>query len=412
MSVAKTADPLIQSAARSLAQGDPLRTLKQLGLRQDPSALALRGIALAHLGDLSRARALLIRAATAFGSAHAVARARCEIAAAEVALALRDLTSVPCALEAAQRTLEQAGDRLNAAHARLVQARHLALLGQIQAATALVESIEPAGLSPALRAVRSLLRSGLAMRRLDAGAARHALAQAHEAAREAGLGALQREIDTADALLQAPAARRLAPAPAGPLRLDQIQDLLSSHACVVDGCRGWFRHPGGQIDLAQRPVLFLLLQVLAQAWPRAVTRHELGRRVFRARDMDESQRVRLRVEIGRLRARLRGIARITATGHGFVLHLERSPCVLVLAPPVDVPHPDVHALLSDGQPWPSSAIAQVLGLSQRSAQRALESLAAVGAARASGRGRARRWHAPPLPGFATCLLLPPAPSAD
>ena len=68
-------DALISAAARALAAGDALGALKRVALREDPSALALRGIAMAQLGELSHGRALLRRAARGFGEREAVARA-------------------------------------------------------------------------------------------------------------------------------------------------------------------------------------------------------------------------------------------------------------------------------------------------------------------------------------------------
>src|SRR6185503_5768220 len=97
-------DSLITAAARALAAGDPLGALKRVALRED--ALALRGIAMAQLGDLPRAKALLRRAARAFGPKEALARARCVVAEAEIALAARDLKWPVKALDAARATLE------------------------------------------------------------------------------------------------------------------------------------------------------------------------------------------------------------------------------------------------------------------------------------------------------------------
>ena len=85
--------------------------------------------------------------------------------------------------------------------------------------------------------------------------------------------------------------------------------------------------------------------------------------------------------------------------------------VVVLAPPRDEPHAAVLALLADGESWSSSALALALGASPRTVQRALEQLGAAGKAQSFGRGRARRWMTPPVPGFPTILLLPgPLPS--
>src|SRR5215210_1953870 len=107
-------DSLINAAARALAAGDPIGALKRVALRDDAPALALRGIAMAQLGNLPRAKALLRGAARAFGPKEAVARARCVVAEAEVAFASRDLGWSPTALAAARATLEARGDRVNA----------------------------------------------------------------------------------------------------------------------------------------------------------------------------------------------------------------------------------------------------------------------------------------------------------
>ncbi|HEU5194094.1 MAG TPA: helix-turn-helix domain-containing protein, partial [Methylomirabilota bacterium] len=84
-------DTLIAAAAHALAAGDPLGALKRIALRDDAPALALRGIAMAQLGDFVRAKRLLRRAARTFPPSEAVARARCVVAEAEIALVSRDL---------------------------------------------------------------------------------------------------------------------------------------------------------------------------------------------------------------------------------------------------------------------------------------------------------------------------------
>lgn len=127
-------DSLITAAARALAAGDPLGALNRIALRTDPPALALRGIAMAQLGDLTRAKALLRSAARLFGATEAVARARCVVAEAEVALATRDLDWPGRALPEARATLEEHGDRANAAHARYLEARRLLLIGRVDEA--------------------------------------------------------------------------------------------------------------------------------------------------------------------------------------------------------------------------------------------------------------------------------------
>src|SRR4030095_1684155 len=125
-------DSLITAAARALVAGDPLGALKGVALRDDAPALALRGIAMAQLGDFRRAKTLLRRAAHAFGPHEVVARARCVVAEAEVALASRDLGWPAKALDAARATLEAQGDRANATHARHIEIRRLLLIGRIE----------------------------------------------------------------------------------------------------------------------------------------------------------------------------------------------------------------------------------------------------------------------------------------
>ena len=142
-------DSLITAAARALAAGDPLGALKRVALRDDAPALALRGIAMAQLGDLVRAKALLRRAARAFGPKEAVARARCVVAEAEIALVSRDLSWPAKALDAARATLEKHGDRVNAAHARHLEIRRLLLIGRLADAERLIVTLDPSLFPPA-----------------------------------------------------------------------------------------------------------------------------------------------------------------------------------------------------------------------------------------------------------------------
>src|SRR5581483_8502857 len=147
-------------------------------------------------------------------------------------------------------------------------------------------------------------------------------------------------------------------------------------------------------------------------WPEDVPRGTLLARAFRARHADESHRARLRVEIGRLRAALRGLAGVSATARGFML-VPRTGKVAVLARPVEEAHAEVLALLADGEAWSSSGLSLALRASQRTVQRALDALAAGGKVQSFGRGRARRWVTPPVPGFPTALLLPaPLPGSS
>jgi hypothetical protein len=421
-------DSLITAAARALAAGDPLGALNHIALRKDAPALALRGIAMAQLGDFARAKSLVRSAARAFGAREAVSRARCVVAEAELALVSRDLGWPPKALDAARITLEKHGDRLNAAHARYLSIRRLLLIGRLDDADALLIDVDRAALSPALQTTHELIVAGIAIRRLRTQVARAALGRAMYAAQIARIPALIAEVDTAAGILDAPAARliarsepkQLAPgerkrfAPPEPrlLRLDEVETLFASNTLIIDACRYAVRAGAKIIPLARRAVLFTLAQALAETWPGDSSRDDLVRQAFRIRSADETLRARLRVEIGRLRKALAAVAGIEATKNGFALKPKQSRQVVVLARPVDEEHAAVLAFLADGESWSTSALALALGTSQRSVQRALDELAAADKVQAYGAGRSRRWMTPPLPGIATTLLLPaPLPGA-
>ena len=399
-------DSLITAAARALAAGDPLGALKRIALRDDAPALALRGIAMAQLGDFARAKELLKRAARAFGHKEAVARARCIVAEAEISLAARDLSTSANVLDAARTTLEQHGDRLNAAFARYLGIRRLLLIGRLDDAEGALADLDPTLFSPALRTAHELVIAGIAMRRLRTREAYAALVRAEHAAREAHIPALMAEVESASHVLHAPAARLIENGQERLVRLEQVEALLASKALVVDACRNVVRSRSTIVSLATRPVLFALARALGEAWPGDLSRDVLLARAFGARFVDESHRARLRVEIGRLRKKLRDLAGITATQRGFALAPHRAPEVAVLARPVEEEHASVLAFLTDGESWSSSALALALGASQRSVQRALDALAAEGKVQWFGQARARRWITPPVPGFTTILLLP------
>ena len=399
-------DSLITAAARALAAGDPLTALNFVALRPDAPALALRGIAMAQLGELARAKALLRKAAVKFGKREPVARARCVVAEAEVALASRNLTAVPDSLEAARAMLERHGDRVNAAHARHIQARRLLLMGRLDEAERVLGAIDPGRLPPAWRAVHELAAAGIAMRRVRAKSAHTALARAGTAAEQAGIAALIAEVAMASQSLSSPVARQLVRGLERYLTLEDVEKLLASKALVVDACRCVVRDENTAVALARRPVLFALARALGEAWPGDVPRETLILRAFRGKRADDSYRARLRVEIGRLRAALRPLAGVQATRSGFALAPHGAREVVMLAQPVEEQNAEVLALLADGEPWSTSALALALADSQRTVQRALESLAAAGKVEAIGRGRARKWVSPPVPGFTTTLLLP------
>ena len=404
-------DPAIAAAARALAGGDPLDALNWVALRDDAPALALRGIAMARLGDLVRAKALLRSAARAFGPREAVARARCVVAEAEIALVSRDLGWPAKTLDAARATLEEHGDRLNAAHARCLEVRRLLLIGRLDEAEHALAALDAEPLPPASRAVHELVLAGIALRRLRTKTARAALTRAARAARHAGIPALTAEIESASLALNTPAARLIARGKEQLLLLDEVEALLASSALVVDACRYVVRDPNTVVSLVRRPVLFALARALGEAWPGDVPRSALIARAFGGKRADESHRARLRVEVGRLRKVLRTLAEVNATKQGFALAPRCAREVVVLAPPVEEKHAAVLAFLADGESWSSSALALALGASQRTMQRALDSLATAEKVQSFGSARARRWMTVPMPAFTTTLLLPaPFPS--
>ncbi|GEJ59243.1 HTH domain-containing protein [Anaeromyxobacter diazotrophicus] len=399
-------DLAVTAAGLALRAGDPLGALKRVALRSDPAALALRGIAMAQLGDLGRARELLRRAARRFGPRAPLARARCLAAEAEVALAARDLAGPARPLAEALRTFAAHGDRENALHARLLQLRRLVLLGRIGEAAGAYEALELGGAPARLAAVAGLVAFEVALRRGRADGAREALARAREAAARAGIGALRAEVEQAGRALALPAARLVAAGEARPLTLADVEAVLASADLVVDGCRRAVRRGARVVRLARRPALFALLHGLAEAWPGEAGRGALIARAFEARRANPSHRARLRVAVGRLRRAIWPLAEIRASAGGFTLVARGAATVRLLAPPVDSPEAALLALLADGEAWSTSALALALGASQRTVQRALRALEEAGQVRALGGGRSRRWLAAPVAGFATTLLLP------
>lgn len=399
-------DSLITAAARALASGDPLGALKRVALRDDAPALALRGIAMAQLGDFRRARELLQRAARAFGPREGVSRAKCIVAEAEVALASRDLAWPAKALDAARATLEAHGDLLNAEHARYLEIRRLVLIGHLDEADQLLADLNVESLPPALQTVHELLVAGIGVRRIRANIARAALVRAERFALRANIPALTAEVESAWRALTTPAARLIRNDKEQSLLLKDVEALMISDTLVIDACRGVVRDATVIVPLASRPVLFALARALGEAWPDDVPRDVLLARAFGAKFVDASHRARLRVEITRLRDALGTMAEVSATKRGFALAARGAHNVVVLAQPIEHEHGAALALLSDGEAWSSSALALALGASQRTVQRMIDSLAAAGRVQALGRGRARRWMTTPVPGFTTTLLLP------
>jgi hypothetical protein len=403
-------DAVVNLAARALAAGDPLAALERVALRNDAPSLALRGIAMAQLGEWRRARELLQRAARAFGPGAALASARCVVAEAEVALASRDLRHDPPELKRALAVLEAEGDRANATLARLTAARRALLLGRIDDAERSLAALSLDRARPHLIAIAELVAADIACRKLHTEAARDALGSAQRAAQRAKIPALQREVQAAQGRLRAPVARLHGPDSDRLVRLDEVEALFQSGKFVVDACRRELRAHGQLVSLVDRSVLFDLLWALSHAHPRPATREALLWRAFGLRRSNESTRVRLRVEVGRLRKVIAGFADVRATPDGFVLEPRAAEAVFVLAPASEGEGDALLGLLRGGEPWSTADLASALGKSQRSVQRALSALGAAANVYSTGKGRTRRWLCPPFSPFATAMLLVAAPT--
>ncbi len=399
-------DSLINAAGRALSVGDPLAALKRIALRDDAPALALRGIAMAQLGDFPRARDLLRNAARAFGRSEPMARARCILAEAEIAFVSRDLGQSIRMLGPTRETLEKVGDRVNAAHAGYLEARQNLLIGRLDAAERVIGELKANVLPPASRAGFELVAAGVAIRRVRASDAQAALERAAHFARQAAIPALGVEVDRAMRAFAAPAARLISNHEERELGLAEVEALLATDTLIVDTCRNVVSRGQTFVSLATRPVLLALVRALAEAWPGDVSRETLLARAFRARHADESHRARLRVEIARLRNEIEPMADVVSTRRGFMLTPRGTGTVAALAPPAEGDHAEVLAFLADGEAWSSSALALALGVSSRTVLRALELLAETGQVESFGRGRACRWVASKIPGFPTSLLLP------
>ncbi|KRA45637.1 hypothetical protein [Devosia sp. Root635] len=401
-------DSTINAAAQALASGDVLGALNRVALRNDPPALALHGIAMAQLGDFARAKTLLKTAARRFGRREPVAQARCVVAEAEIALVSRDLAWPPERLEESASILALRGDTRNAAHARCIAARRSLLLGQLDLAQAGLARLDPARLSPMLRASYFLVSAGIHIRRAHAVAARQALAQAHAAALHSAIPALIAEVEAAQVSLSSPVAVLHRGERAEPIGLDGVERLLASDTLVIDTTRNVLRRRDDVIALSSRPILFALLRTLAETWPSDATRETLLRRAFNARQVDESHRGRLRVEIARLRQAIAPLATVSATPNGFRLAVHNAENLAMLASPLDGQNAAVMALLADGESWSSSALALALDVGIRTVQRALTQLQEQQQVQSIGHGRTRRWTMLTAPGFPRTLLLPQA----
>jgi hypothetical protein len=395
----------VRAAARALAVFDPLEALRHVALQRGPEALAMRGIAMAQLGELKLARQLLGRAARAFARSDAAAAARCLGAQGEVALAERDLSASGRALDAAAVALAANGDRVNALFVELQRVRRLLLLGDVGKAKVALALLDVRRAPPRLRAVAALIEGEIAVRMLRAREAVDAIERARVAARQAGIASLAAEVDRMRAELEAPVARLVRAGVERAVALDEVERLLRSGDLVIDACRRRVRAGTVVVDLVSRPVLLALAVALGSRAPAEATRGELLLCAFGARRVTESLRARLRVEIGRLRALLPAVGRIEATSRGYALGPRRGEGVAVLLPPYPGEESAVLALLRGGESWSTSAIAAAVGSSQRAVQRALAALRAGDRVESVGRGRSRRWVARAPHGFATTLLL-------
>jgi len=396
-------DSAISTAARALSVADPLTALKHVALRSDAPALALRGIAMAQLGELAHAKALLRRAAQKFGAGEPVARARCVVARAEVALALRDFAGAERGLDEAVALLTKRGDAANAAFARLVEVRRLTLLGEVERAERALGKLSFSEAPPRLAALLHLAAADLAMKRVDSVGAERALARAREAATRTRILPLLGEVEKAEKQLRTPVARALEGKTERPLLLGELPTVWASGKLVVDACRREARLGKSVVSLVTRPILFELLVALGEAAPGDVARDALIARVFGAKRVNDSYRVRLRVELGRLRKLLARLAEVRATAAGFELAAPGGCSVLL--PPAEGEASALLALLRGGEAWATSALAAAVGKSQRAVQRALSALERDGKVRAVGAGRAQRWLGAPSAGFTTTLLL-------
>lgn len=437
-------DSAIGAAARALSLWDPLLALKYVALRSDPPALALRGIAMAQLGELAAAHALLRRAEKAFGEGNPVARARCVLARAEVALARRDLNGAARGLDAAGQLLTARGDVENAVFAQLLEVRRLTLKGDVAAAHAALESLSSeavsfeavsaqaaspeaspaptssgssraaqqptvqsslAGAPARLVAVAALAKADLAMRQTDCASAELHLAAARAAALASKVAPLMAEVERLAARLAAPVARLLRGGIESHVYLRELAAFTQPAEVVVDACRREVRCGAASVNLVRRPVLLELCVALSERAPSEVTREVLITRAFGARRVTESHRARLRVEIGRLRKLLHPLTSLQATAKGYSLTPHDTRNVLVLLPPGDGASSALLALLQGGESWATSALAEAVGKSQRAVQRALSELEQDGKVQAMGKGRAQRWVAAPATTSATALFL-------
>jgi tetratricopeptide (TPR) repeat protein len=402
-------DSALEHAARALARFEPLAALQGVALREDTEALALRGIALAQLGEFQSSRRLLDRASKGFGSREPLQRARCLLASAEVLLALRDTKAALRRLETALDAFQVSRDRDNTVFTRLQLARLFLLTGKLDECERALKRADVTRAAPSRRALHAMLRADLALRRSRIGEARIAFREAYRAARSARILPLLAEIERAQQALDSPVATLSTNSQERTLTRAELCTRSDRNELLIDAARKRIQSGDAAVELRSRPVLFALLLTLAERFPAGAARGELITNAFGMKRGSDSLRARLRVELARLRRLLRPFASIEATDLGFRLRTEAR--VAVVKPLKSGPDDAVLALLVDGEAWPTSALATALGTSQRSVQRSLNALSARGAVRAFGRGRMQRWRLALASDSATSLLLLDAPHA-
>ena len=392
----------VHDAGRALASGEPLRALGLVGRVDSALGLTLRGIAYAQLGDLDQGRLALENAASITRDPRTRAHARAALV--EIALSSGDPAPAARAAKASAAELERLGDTRNAAMQRLVLARAEVLLGRLSEARRVVDELLAVDLTPDLRAVASLAQAEIAIRSVSASDARAALARARSCLAEAPNQLLARALVALEQELSRPIARTLAKGIVRDVDLFAIEEASRGEVLLVDACRRLAIGGRVTIPLAKRPVLFALLYELARGWPGSVARDELAARAFGVRKVNASHRSRLRVEVGRLRKVMDGLAaEPVATADGYALGSKRD--VVVLLPPTDDEAARIAILLGDGAAWSAQGLAEHAGVSKSTAQRALASLVQSGGAVRTGKGKEIRYTRPGTPIASRMLLL-------